>query len=491
MTADRSVTASFNLNIPPVPTGVSCSTASASQINVSWNASSGADDYLVYRCTGDGCTPTSNTYTTSSTSWSNTGLSAGTVYRYRVRARNAVGTSGYSSTVTCITVPATPSGLSCATASPSQINVSWNSVTGASDYLVYRCTGSTCTPSTLVRTQSSTSWSNTGLSANTTYRYRVRAQNSGGTSSYSSIATCTTAASNYSLVVNKDGTGSGTVTSNPSGISCGSTCSTNFSYGTSVTLSASAASGSVFTGWSGACSGTGTCTVSMTANRSVTASFTITTYTLAGTISGSGTVNVNPPNTNYSSNFQRTYNYGTSVTLSATAGTGYAFAGWSGACSGTGTCTVSMTDNRSVTASFTITTRTLTVAIPPGCAGRVIVEPPDESYRSDFQLTYDYGTSVTLSPVVTRSECMFEEWSGDCSGTGTCTVSMTADRSVTAWFTFKPECFSDNDCPDCTESGWCPDGSACTATFYGVCTDGECTCGLMYTHNCPPYCVLP
>ncbi|EPX62817.1 Endo-1,4-beta-xylanase A precursor [Cystobacter fuscus DSM 2262] len=77
----------------------------------------------------------------------------------------------------------------------------------------------------------------------------------------------------FTLTVTKSGAGGGTVTSSPSGIDCGSTCGANYSSGTSVTLSAAAASGSTFAGWSGACSGTGTCTVSMTAARSVTATF--------------------------------------------------------------------------------------------------------------------------------------------------------------------------------------------------------------------------
>jgi len=75
----------------------------------------------------------------------------------------------------------------------------------------------------------------------------------------------------FILTVAKAGTGSGTVTSSPSGINCGSTCITNFASGTSVTLTAAAASGSTFAGWSGACTGMATCTVSMTAARSVTA----------------------------------------------------------------------------------------------------------------------------------------------------------------------------------------------------------------------------
>jgi endoglucanase len=75
------------------------------------------------------------------------------------------------------------------------------------------------------------------------------------------------------LTVARAGTGSGTITSSPSGINCGSTCSASYASGTSVTLTAAAASASTFAGWSGACAGTGTCTVSMTAARSVTATF--------------------------------------------------------------------------------------------------------------------------------------------------------------------------------------------------------------------------
>jgi aryl-phospho-beta-D-glucosidase BglC (GH1 family) len=77
----------------------------------------------------------------------------------------------------------------------------------------------------------------------------------------------------FTLNVTKAGTGSGTVTSSPAGINCGSACSANYSSGTSVTLTATAASGSTFAGWNGACTGTATCTVSMTAARSVTATF--------------------------------------------------------------------------------------------------------------------------------------------------------------------------------------------------------------------------
>ncbi len=76
-----------------------------------------------------------------------------------------------------------------------------------------------------------------------------------------------------SLSVATAGTGAGSVTSSPSGISCGVTCTASFASGTAVTLTATPAANSTFSGWDGACSGTGTCTVSMTRARSVTATF--------------------------------------------------------------------------------------------------------------------------------------------------------------------------------------------------------------------------
>lgn len=78
------------------------------------------------------------------------------------------------------------------------------------------------------------------------------------------------------LTVTKAGTGSGTVTSSPAGINCGSTCTANYVNGTSVILSAAPGSGSTFAGWSGGCIGTGNCSLSMTAARNVTATFNTT-----------------------------------------------------------------------------------------------------------------------------------------------------------------------------------------------------------------------
>ena len=97
--------------------------------------------------------------------------------------------------------------------------------------------------------------------------------NTGGASPR--IDTVSSDATSYTVDIKTEGTGSGTVTSNPSGIDCGGTCSSGFLLSTPLVLTASASSGSSFTGWGGACSGSAsTCTVPLLGDRSVTATFT-------------------------------------------------------------------------------------------------------------------------------------------------------------------------------------------------------------------------
>ena len=163
------------------------------------------------------------------------------------------------------------------------------------------------------------------------------------------------AALTQTLSVSKDGNGSGTVTSSPDGISCGSTCSHTYPTGTTVVLTATPAAGSMFVGWSGACTGTGTCTVAMTLPRSAVATFATPSQTLsvAKKGKGSGTVTSNPAGISCGSTCSHSYTYGTSVILKAKSGRRSSFTGWSGACTGKkAACTLSMTSPRSVKASF-------------------------------------------------------------------------------------------------------------------------------------------
>jgi len=243
----------------------------------------------------------------------------------------------------------------------------------------------------------------------------------------------------YTLTVTKAGTGSGTVTSNPAGINCGADCSEAYNQGTSVTLTATPDSGSTFTGWSGACSGTGACIVSMTSDKTVTATFTQQQeeqYTLTVTKSGtgSGTVASNPAGINCGADCSEDYNQGTSVTLTATPDSGSTFTGWSGACSGTGTCTVNMISDKAATAAFAQQQYTLTVTKAGTGSGTVASNPAGINCGADCSEKYNQGTSVILTPTP-DSGSTFTGWSGACSGAGACTVSMTSDKTVTATFT--------------------------------------------------------
>jgi uncharacterized delta-60 repeat protein len=156
------------------------------------------------------------------------------------------------------------------------------------------------------------------------------------------------------LTVAKTGSGSGSVTSSPSGIDCGSTCSAPFA-AIPVTLTATAAGGSSFTGWSGDCSGTGSCTLTMSADQAATASFeTDKTLTLTKAGGGTGTVTSSPAGISCGSTCAHAFTHGTAVTLTGVASARSRFAGWSGACSGSGSCTLTMSAARSVTATFKV-----------------------------------------------------------------------------------------------------------------------------------------
>ena len=158
-----------------------------------------------------------------------------------------------------------------------------------------------------------------------------------------------------SLAVVLSGSGTGTVTSAPAGITCGATCSAQFDRGATVTLTAAADPTSSFTGWQAEGCGTATtCVVTLSVARSVTAIFALRpqlTVTKAG--AGSGTVTSVPAGIDCGAACSARFDAGTVVTLTASAPAGSTFAGWSGeGCSGAGSCAVTMTAARAVTATF-------------------------------------------------------------------------------------------------------------------------------------------
>ncbi len=166
---------------PTVPTGLTASpTSSGTQVDLSWTASTdslGVTGYNIYRDGGQvGTSPT--------TSYSDTNLTDGTSYEYTVSAYDAAGNTSPDSTSVSVTTPDTeapsvPTGLSATAVSGTQVNLSWTASSdnvGVAGYDIYR-------GAAIVGTSPTTSYSDTNLTALTSYQYTVSAYDAAGNSS--------------------------------------------------------------------------------------------------------------------------------------------------------------------------------------------------------------------------------------------------------------------------------------------------------------------
>jgi chitodextrinase len=194
---------------PSAPGALTAAAAASTQINLAWSAATdnvGVAGYRLERCAGSGCTTFTQIASPAGTSFNDNSLSAGTSYSYRVRAADAAGNLGaYSNAASATTAPAAvdltppgaPGSLSAAVAGSTQINLAWGTSTdnvGVTGYRVERCAGGGCTAFAQIAAPTGTSFSDTGLSASTSYSYRVRASDAAGNlGAYSNAATATTA----------------------------------------------------------------------------------------------------------------------------------------------------------------------------------------------------------------------------------------------------------------------------------------------------------
>ena len=195
---------------PSAPVVKIGNSASSGKPMLTWNAVPGATSYKVYRATSQ-----NGTYSllgaVTATSYTNTGAKAGTTYYYKVKAVNSAGESAYSNIVSGQSKAVTPKpsapvvkiGNSAASGKPM---LTWNAVSGATSYKVYRATAQNGTYS-LLGTVTATSYTNTGAKAGTTYYYKVKAVNSAGESAYSNVvsgrATVTTLTMGHSATSGK------------------------------------------------------------------------------------------------------------------------------------------------------------------------------------------------------------------------------------------------------------------------------------------------
>src|SRR3984957_147250 len=314
--------------------------------------------------------------------------------------------------------------------------------------------GQTCTASfssgtqvTLTATaaahESFTSWGGACSGANPTCTLTL-------SGSQSVSATFTGVQAPPTLTVTNAGTGTGTVTSSPTGINCPGTCSSSFPSGTQVTLTAAAASGSGFAGWSlSSCGTASTCTISLTANQSVTSTFNLGPA-LSVSVVGSGatgsTVTSLPGGINCPTTCTAGFAVGTQVTLSAYPAPTALFSGWSvPSCGATQTCTVTIeATNAPITATFIEPTLSVTIVGPPntnpGSVASTNPPPPAPQINCPASIcsaNFGIGTQVVLAASANPGFSFVNWTGGGCSNIPTCTVTINTNASqpVTANFT--------------------------------------------------------
>ncbi len=232
------------------------------------------------------------------------------------------------------------------------------------------------------------------------------------------------------LALNRAGTGSGTVASDPAGIECGGSCSARFLWGSTVNLSPTAAPDSVFMGWSGDpdCSDG---VVTLDGDKTCTATFHLmVSLTVSQGGTGSGTITSDPAGIACGDSCTASYPLGTVVTLTATPEPGASFSGWAGDpdCADGA---VTLDREKVCTANFASLRATLEVIKTGAGAGTVTSDPPGIECGSSCSAVFDRGTEVRLTATAAPGSS-FVGWSGNCSADGGVTLDM--DRTCRAIF---------------------------------------------------------
>ena len=303
----------------------------------------------------------------------------------------AVNRARYGLLLFCLTLT-----LSAATALAGTATLAWNApssntdggpITDLAGYKIYYGT-SPASYSASVDAGLVTTYQFNNLTDGLTYYFSVTAYNaSRSESGFSNEASKSLPPpTSYALTTSRTGTGAGSITSSPAGISCGSVCSATFTAGAAATLTATASSGSLFAGWSGACTGTGTCTLTMNAAKTATAAFTPRTYTLSATSGANGSI---------SPAAAVSVNYGASQTYTITPATGYHVSDVlvDGVSAGavTSYSFTNVTATHTISASFAINTSTITAGINVNYNGSI-------SPAGAVSVNYGASRTFTITP---------------------------------------------------------------------------------------------
>ncbi len=184
---------------PSGPSSLTATTYSSTRIDLKWVDNSGIEQgFRVERSlsSGSGFTQIASVGANIK-AYSATGLASGTRYYFRVRAYNATGNSPYSNTANAVTkdtIPAGPSSLTATAVSDVQINLAWAQAMANEDgFRIFRSTDNVTFTQVATAGINATSYSNTGLTGNRLYYYKVCAYNTAGNSAFSNTASDTTA----------------------------------------------------------------------------------------------------------------------------------------------------------------------------------------------------------------------------------------------------------------------------------------------------------
>ncbi len=241
------------------------------------------------------------------------------------------------------------------------------------------------------------------------------------------------------FLLNINRMGRGRVQSLPAGVNCGTMCSAAFPEGEMVELTADPDPGAEFGGWGGACSGTQlTCMVTMSANRNVDASFGAPqeqlTVSLAG--SGAGVVTSDPPAIDCGSTCTAGFDRGQVVRLIASPMSGSNFTGFSGACTGTADCELTMDMAHAVTATFDGNAHQVVVTKNGMGDGTITSAPSGINCGPTCTATFGDGQLIELTAVPTAN-FVFLGWGGDCASSMTmtaCPLTVAGPLNVSAGF---------------------------------------------------------
>jgi fibronectin type 3 domain-containing protein len=277
--------------VPPAPTGLAADPANG-EIDLTWNPSAGATSYSVYRGTAPGAEGATPVGTTTTGSFSDTGLANGTGYYYTVAASNTAGTSAKTAETNtvpsaAVVAPPVPFGV-VITPSAGQVQLQWTYEENATSYQVYRSTTPGGEGATPLATVTSSSYTDTPVTSGTTYYYEITAL-TGTTASARSAEYSTT------------GTGTGTAPPTPAGLTA---TAGNASIALAWTASTGATSYSIYRGTAAGAESTtpvATTTTNSSTNTGLTNGTTyyykITASNSAGTSAQSSEVHATPTTT--------------------------------------------------------------------------------------------------------------------------------------------------------------------------------------------------